>query len=89
MIINPNQPVEELVGMNYGIIRQRLANTHIGQSTLELCRIARPGPMKNIPVELRRGWAKCVLETIAEYRSTWIDVTSSNLTYEQQAGVWK
>lgn len=72
--INPNRPIEELVGENYGIVRMRLGNIHVMTSVKEQLRHARPKGMRRVPVALRRGWALCVLETISEYRSTYLHV---------------
>lgn len=68
------KPVEELVGSNRGIVRQRLGNIHCMTSILQAARVARPCRMRNAPVALRRGWAKCVIDTMAEYRKTYIAV---------------
>ena len=71
MTINPNRPVEELIGDNYGIVRLRLGNLHVGHSLLQAAREARPTHMRYVPVALRRGWAQCVIETWAEYQDTY------------------
>ena len=71
MTINPSRPVEDLVGSNRGIVRQRLGCFHVGNSYLAAARHARPKGMRKVPPALRRGWAKCVLETWNEYRATY------------------
>ena len=80
MRINQDRPVEELVGTNRGIVRQRLGVFHCGHSALAAARHARPNGMRNVPVELRRGWVKCVLDTWAEYRGTYVAVMTGNLS---------
>lgn len=74
MNINPTRPVEELTGNNRGITRQRLGNIHVMTPILAQCRQVRPLNMRTMPVELRRGWVKCVLDTIEEYRGTYVAV---------------
>ena len=78
MTINPDRPIEKLVGNNYGIVRQRLANVHVMTPILEQAREARPRGMRSVPVALRRGWALCVLETIEEYRGTYTAVVTGS-----------
>lgn len=79
MNINPNRPVENLVGDNRGIVRQILGRCHCCSPLLRLAREARPRGMRSVPVALRRGWVKCVLETAAEYKSRYVAVMSGNL----------
>lgn len=79
MTINSTRPVEELVGDNYGIVRMRLGNIHCCASLLEQARKARPMGMRSVPVALRRGWAKCVLETVAENRGMFYDVMTGRV----------
>jgi hypothetical protein len=74
MTINNARPVEELVGSNYGIVRMRLGNIHCCESLLTQARHARPKGMRSVPVALRRGWVKCVLETVAENRGLYRSV---------------
>jgi hypothetical protein len=89
MKINPDRPVEELTGDNRAIVRQILGRIHCMESVLDAAHEARPkGGMRGIPVALRRGWAKCVLDTLAEYRSTYIGVVSANLSYKTTVGAF-
>ena len=88
MRINPNRPIEDLVGDNRGIVRQRLGNRHCMGRVLQQARECRPKGMRTVPVALRRGWAKCVLETISEYRSTFIGVMGANLDYKTSVGAF-
>jgi hypothetical protein len=74
MRINHDRPVEPLVGENYDIVRMRLGNVHCMSSVLSQARIARPRNMRSVPVELRRGWALCVLETIRANRELYVYV---------------
>jgi hypothetical protein len=74
MTINDKRPLEELTGSNRGIVRQRLGNIHCLSSRLSAARAARPRSLRSVPVALRRGWAKCVIDTMAEYRSTYVAV---------------
>jgi hypothetical protein len=76
MTINPNRPIEELRGSNRGIVRQILGRVHCCSSRLTAARAARPRNFRKVPVELRRGWAKCVIDTMAEYRVTFDYVMS-------------
>lgn len=82
MIINPTRPMEQLVGSNYGIVRQRLANVHCMTRIREQLRLVRPKRMRDYPVQLRRGWALCALEAIAQYRSTYIGVSFGAFDYK-------
>ena len=79
MTINPDRPIEELQGTNRGIVRQRLANIHCMTPLLGQARAARPKTMRGVPVALRRGWAKCVIDTMNEYQGTYVAVMSGNL----------
>jgi len=44
--------------------------------------------MRRVPAALRRGWALCLLETLAEYRSTYIGVVSARPDYQAEVGVF-
>lgn len=77
--INTARPIEELIGQNYGIVRQILGRVHVSKSVLQAARAARGRNMRKVPVALRRGWAKCVIETWAEYRQLYVDVVTGNL----------
>ena len=68
MLINNNREIEPLVGDNRGIVRQILGRVHCYSSRLTAARAARPKGMRRVSIALRRGWALCVLQTIAEYR---------------------
>lgn len=78
MYINESRPVEELVGANRGIVRQRLGNFHLSHSILQAARHARARNMRALPVQLRRGWALCVLQTWKEYRDTYFAVLTGS-----------
>ena len=80
MRIDPNKPLEKLVGSNRGIVRQRLGRFHLSHSVLEAARYARRGEdndrkafrsWRSYPVALRRGFALCVIETWTEYQQTY------------------
>ena len=88
MFINPNRPVEELTGDNRGIVRQILGRCHCMRRSLDLARECRPKGMRRVPAALRRGWALCLLETLAEYRSTYIGVVSARPDYQAEVGVF-
>lgn len=97
MKINANRPLEELIGNNRRMVRLRLGRLHCGRSVLSLARECRNRNndghktepwRKLVPVAIRRGWAKCVIETVSEYRSTWIAVRSGNFSYECQLGAF-
>lgn len=79
MKINPSRPLEDLIGDNRGIVRQILGRCHCCSPILKLAREARPKGMREVPVALRRGWAKCVIETRDEYRETYLAVMSGRL----------
>lgn len=83
MYINPDRPVEELRGDNRGIVRQILGRVHVMTPIKEQLRECRPKGLAKVPVELRRGWVLCALSTIAEYRSTFIGVTSARLDHKE------
>lgn len=53
--------------------------THCMSSKLAAARAARPKGMRKMPVALRRGWAKCVVDTLAEYRGLYIAVNRGRL----------
>ncbi len=79
MIINKDRPLEELTGANRWTVEDRLGRVHVGTSTREQLREARPKSMRNIPVRLRRGWAKLALETIEYNRALYRDVMSGQI----------
>ena len=76
MTVNKDRPIEELVGRNAWIVRRRLGNIHVMTPTKEQLRLVRPRHMRDIPVELRRGWAKLALETIERNRDDFIFCTT-------------
>ena len=82
MKINPKRPIEPLVGDNLGLVRHKLGNIHCMTNIREQLKLVRPKPMRSIPPALRRGWVLTVLETIAEYRSTYLAVTTGNMAYK-------
>jgi hypothetical protein len=68
-----NKPVEDLVGTNYGIVRQKLGRIHCCTPVREAIR-GLGVKYKEVPKPLRRGFIKCVIETLAEYRGTYFAV---------------
>lgn len=80
MRLNPCRPIEELVGANRGIVRQKLARIHCMTSVLSAARACRPRNMRTVPIAIRRGLSKCVLDTLAEYRGTFIGVMACTAT---------
>lgn len=88
MYVNPERPVEELTGSNRGIVRQILARTHCMTPVLKAARECRPARMRTVPVALRRGWVKCVMDTLAEYRGTFTGVMQCTST-EPRAITWR
>lgn len=76
LYINPDRPTEELIGDNRGIVRQKLGRIHCCTNWRDAYREIRSGikNWKAIPPELRRGLAKCVHDTLAEYRGTFVSV---------------
>jgi hypothetical protein len=81
MLINKSRPIEDLTGDNRGIVRQKLGRIHVMTPIRDQLAECRPRHMRDCPPALRRGWVLCVLETIAEYRGTYIGVTSGRLDY--------
>jgi hypothetical protein len=75
MQINPTRPLEELIGDNCGIVWLRVGNMHVCSPRREILRRCRPRNMRKVPVALRRGWAKCVLDAIVDAKSTYWAVT--------------
>jgi hypothetical protein len=76
MTVNKDRPIEELRGRNARIVRNRLGNIHVMTPIKEQLRLVRPKNMRDIPVELRRGWALLALETIEHNRSDFIFCTT-------------
>jgi hypothetical protein len=74
MKIDKSKPLEELVGINRGVVRQKLARIHCMTPIIDQARIACPTDLWDAPVELRRGWVKCVIDTIVEYRDEYTSV---------------
>jgi hypothetical protein len=82
MTINPNRPVEELIGDNRGICRQILGRIHCCTPYAEAYRLVHrklKRTIRTIPVPLRRGLAKCVWDTLEEYRGTYYAVMGGRL----------
>jgi hypothetical protein len=78
MTVNKDRPIEELVGRNAWIIRKRLGNVHVMTPIKDQLRLVRPKNMRDIPVELRRGWALLALETIERNRIDFISCTMNS-----------
>jgi len=72
--INPERPLEELTGSNYGIVRQILGRVHCMSPVQEQLRECRPKDFRRVPVALRRGWVLCALQTIEENRDLFCSV---------------
>jgi hypothetical protein len=81
--INPDRPVEELTGDNRGIVRMRLGNIHAMSSYLDAARAARPKSLRKFPVALRRGWAKCVIDTHRSNQALYTAVMHGDLVQLQ------
>lgn len=88
--INPSRPLEELLGVNRGIVRQKLGRVHCMTDWREAYRDIRRGIIdragvdawRDYPLALRRGLAKCVHDTLAEFRGTYVAVMSGNFSEE-------
>jgi hypothetical protein len=81
-----SKPVEELVGDNRGIVRLKLGNIHCMTPPREAIREIR-STIQNwdkVPKELRRGFYLCVLETLAEYRGTYLSVVTGNFGHMEK-----
>lgn len=74
ILISEKRPIEELVGANRGIVRQRIGNLHCMMRLIEVVREVRPSGLRKAPPSLRRGFVKCVADTLDEYRATYFDV---------------
>lgn len=75
------KPIEELTGDNYGVVRMKLGNIHCCTRPIDAIRDIQNG-IKNwddIPQPLKRGFYLCIIETLAEYRQTYVDVVSGNV----------
>lgn len=72
--VDHRREVEDLVGANRGIVRQKLGREHCMTGVLAAARICKPKSLKRIPRELRRGWVKCIIDTLSEYRATYFSV---------------
>ena len=76
LTINPDRPIEELIGPNRGIVRMRLGNMHCMTPFREVARELRPKNIRDASPALRRGLLLCVYETLAEYRGTFLHVVN-------------
>lgn len=74
ILISEKRPIEELVGVNRGIVRQKIGRLHCMMRLIEVVREIRPTNFRKVPPELRRGFVKCVADTLDEYRATYFDV---------------
>lgn len=84
MKINPDRPLEELTGLNRHATEARLGSIHCMAAVREQLRHAREGlRFREIPVRLRRGWAKLCLDTIANNRRTYIGVMNREWIHDQ------
>ena len=84
MKINPDRPLERLVGDNLGIVRQKLGNSHCELPLMDQVRACRIRDRRSAPVGLRRGLVLAVLETAAEYRETYRGVVSGVLSWQEK-----
>lgn len=73
------RPVEVLIGDNRGIVVQILGRIHVMESIFAAARAARPKNFRRIPPALRRGWAKCVIDTHLANRATYCAVMGGRL----------
>ena len=80
MQINDNRPFEAMRGPNASIIRYKLGRIHCCTPIREALQECRPERMRTMPVALRRGWVKFVLDTHRENLECFIAVTSGNLS---------
>jgi len=74
------RPVERMLGMNQRCIRSIIGSCHVSKSLLEVARAARPKRLRaEASVELRRGWALCVIQTWKKNRAEYISVISGSV----------
>lgn len=79
MRIDTSKPLDELIGANRGIVRQILGRIHCCTAPLAAARQVWPKGMRGKPKAIRRGLAKCILDTLREYRTMYFDVMTGNL----------
>lgn len=72
--IDPRRPMEPLIGNNRGIVRQKLARVHCCRPWRYVAREIRPANWRQVPPALRRGLLLCIVETLREYRTLFVDV---------------
>ncbi len=77
--IDPNRPMEELVGDNKRYVRWKLGQIHCMTNFREAARKCRLANRKDVPVALRRGLLKCVWDTLEEYRETYLSVMNGRV----------
>lgn len=77
--IDPERPIEELAGTNRRHVRWKLGNMHCMTPLSEAVRKCRPTNVSEASPALRRGLIKCVVDTLNEYRGTFLAVTGGRL----------
>lgn len=76
MQLRITKPIEELIGNNRGIVRLKLGHIHCCTRPIDAIREIK-STIRNwndIPKPLRRGFILCCLQTLNEYKQTYISV---------------
>lgn len=77
--INPERPIEPLIGDNRRYVRWKCGQLHCMTSLREACRQMRPRNILDASPALRRGMILCVAETMYGNRQLFQDVMAGRI----------
>ena len=77
--INENKPIELMQWDNEKVIKRKVGELHCMLSPLSVVRKLWNKRVSSASKELKRGWIKCVLESLEADKEFYVDVMSNNL----------
>lgn len=89
MKINQTRPMDELRGRNRGVAEMLTDRVHVSLSGLQAVRVIRAAmrtPYRDMPVALRRGLVKCVIEQHFRNQRTYEAVAGRPLNSQRVLG---
>lgn len=77
--INENKPIELMQWDNEKVIKRKVGELHCMLSPLSVVRKLWNKRVSSASKELKRGWIKCVLESLEADKDFYVGVMSNNL----------
>ena len=77
--INENKPIELMQWDNEKVIKRKVGELHCMLSPLSVVRKLWNKRVSSASKELKRGWIKCVLESLEADKEFYVNVMSNNL----------